>query len=129
MPFNKRLYTITFLFGVLSTSATVLTLFLMLIDYLPKVNDRSSKIIHTIVQPLTWLGMNPLAIFITLQLLFDLVGNWIVIDGRTPYDIFFEAAFSWATPALGTLIYASIYALFYTVVAGILFKYKLFLRL
>lgn len=38
MPFNKRLYTITFLFGVLATSTTVLTLFLLIIDYLPKKN-------------------------------------------------------------------------------------------
>lgn len=129
MPFNKRLYTITFLFGVLSTSVTTLTLFLILIDYLPKVNGKSSKVISTVIQPLTWLGMNPLAIFITLQLTFDILGNWIVIGDKTPYDIMYEACFSWAAPVIGTFLYAIIYAAFYTIVAGILFKFKLFLRL
>lgn len=85
MPFNKRLYTITFLFGVLATSTTVLSLFLLLIDYLPKLNQNSSKVILKVVQPLTWLGMNPLAIFITLQLVFLILTSWISVGDQTPY--------------------------------------------
>ena len=33
LPFNKRLWTTTFLFAVLSTSMAMLTLFFMIIDY------------------------------------------------------------------------------------------------
>jgi predicted acyltransferase len=129
MPFNKRLYTITFLFGVLSTSAVTLTLFLVVIDYLPKLNNNSGKFIKTITQPFTWLGLNPLAIFIVLQVLSCIMDGWIVIDGNTPFHIFYDACFSWMTPVIGTAVYALLYAIFYTIVAGILFKYKLFLRL
>ncbi len=129
MPLNKRLYTITFLFTVLSTSITVLTLFLLVIDYLPKVGGKGTKIINVIIQPLTWLGMNPLAIFIVLQLLADVMLNWIEVDGKSPYQIAYEALFSWASPGIGTLLYSCIYIIFYIVVAGVLFKFKLFLRL
>ena len=129
MPFNKRLYTITFLFGVLATSTTVLTLFLLLIDYLPKLNKKSSKIILKVIQPLTWLGMNPLAIFITLQLVFLILTSWINVGDQTPYELFYDACFSWMTPVIGTAVYGVFYALFYILVAGILFKKKLFLRL
>ncbi len=129
MPLNKRLYTITFLLTVLSTSITILTLFLLVIDYLPKVGGKGPKIINVIIQPLTWLGMNPLAIFIVLQLLADIMLNWIEVDGKSPYQIAYEALFSWASPGIGTLLYSCIYVIFYIVVAGVLFKFKLFLRL
>jgi hypothetical protein len=33
------------------------------------------------------------------------------------------------TPVIGTVVYALLYAITYTIVAGMLFKYKLFLRL
>jgi len=125
MPFNKRLYTLTFLFAVLSTSITVLTLFLILIDYVPKAGGR----MPIWVRPLTWLGMNPLAIFIVLQLLFDIMKNWITVNYSTPYQIFYDACFSWMSPGIGTAIYALFYGLVYTIIAGILFKFKIFIRL
>lgn len=89
MPFNKRLYTITFLFGVLSTSATSLTLFLLLIDYLPKLNEKSANIIKKITTPLKWAGMNPLAIFIVLQFVFQIFWGWVKIDNKSLYIVFY----------------------------------------
>jgi predicted acyltransferase len=129
MPFNKRLYTLTFLFAVLSTSATMLTLCLLVIDYLPKAIGHQSKTISVIIQPFTWLGMNPLAIFITLQLLADLLENWIEINGSTPYQLFYDACFSWMSPGIGTAIYALFYGVIYAIIAGILYKYKIFIKL
>lgn len=130
MPFNKRLYTITFLFGVLSTSATVLTLFLLLIDYLPKLNKSSATIIGKITTPLKWAGMNPLAIFITLQFVQMILSGWIEIGDKNPYIIFYEVCFlSWMNPTLASLVYVAVYAAFYLIVGAILFKYNLFLRL
>jgi predicted acyltransferase len=129
MPFNKRLYTITFLFAVLSTSITTLTIFFILLDYLPRINEKSSTTIKTIVQPLKWMGMNPLAIFIILQIFCCILQIWITIDGNTPYEICYDACFSWMTPVIGTAVYALFYAIIYAAIAEILFKYKIFLRL
>jgi predicted acyltransferase len=129
MPFNKRLYTLTFLFAVLSSSATILTFLLLIIDYYPKVVNKPSKIISTIIQPFTWLGLNPLAVFIVLQLMFDVLTNWITVNDSTPYQIFYDACFSWMSPGIGTSIYALFYGIIYTIIAGLLFKFKIFIRL
>ena len=66
MPFNKRLYTITFLFTNLYSCSLALSLFLYLVDVLPKKYPSTRAKILTVIQPLTWLGLNPLAIFILL---------------------------------------------------------------
>lgn len=129
LPFNKRLWTTTFLFAVLSTSMTMLTLFFIVIDYSAEVKASFAPRLRKAIQPLMWMGMNPLAIFIVLQILFDIMTNWIDIDGNTPYQLFYDACFSWMPPVVGTAVYGLFYAIFYFIVAGILFKYKLFLRL
>ena len=77
MPLNKRLYTLPFLFATTTASITILTLFLLVIDYIPKYSNKAKTMIHKIIKPLKWLGMNPLAIFIVLQLTFNLMDGWI----------------------------------------------------
>jgi hypothetical protein len=69
MPPNKKIYSLTFLFAVLSTSATILTLLLIVIDYVPQAVRKHSRAVHIITRPFTWLGMNPLAVFLLLQIL------------------------------------------------------------
>jgi predicted acyltransferase len=85
LPFNKRLWTTTFLFAVLSTSMAMLTLFFVIIDYSAHIKASFAPRLRKAIQPLMWMGMNPLAIFIVLQVLFDIMTNWIDIDGSTPY--------------------------------------------
>ncbi len=97
-PFNKKLYTTTFLFTVLTTSMTVLTLFMVLIDFAASQKLSFAPRLRKIVSPLIWMGMNPLAIFIVLQLLFDIMKIWIKIDGNTSYQLFYDACFSWMAP-------------------------------
>jgi predicted acyltransferase len=80
MPLNKRLYGITFLFLVLSISAASLSSFLFLVDIVPKTYKKSAKIIRTVTQPLTWLGLNPLAIFVIMQVAAMILNNWITFD-------------------------------------------------
>jgi len=77
MPLNKRLYTLPFIFATTVASLSILTLFLIVIDYMPKHSKKLKKTVHKIITPLRWLGMNPLAIFIVLQLNFDILDGWI----------------------------------------------------
>ena len=129
MPSNKKIFSLTFLFCVLSTSATILTLLLIIIDYVPQAIGSQSKAVYYITRPFTWLGMNPLAIFIMLQLLFDVLNNWITVGDSTPYLIFYKAAFSWMGNGIGTAIYALFYGVIYAIAAGLLYRAKIFIRL
>lgn len=130
MSSNKRLYTITFVFITLSTCATVLSLFIVLVDILPKRYPNAKATVQKIVQPFNWLGLNPLAVFILLQLTGDVLDNWIEFDGgRTPFTAFYDVAFSWMGAYMGTLVYTCFYGVILTLAGGLLFKYKIFLRL
>jgi heparan-alpha-glucosaminide N-acetyltransferase len=131
MPFNKRLYTIPFVLVNLSSCATVLSLFVLLADLVPKYYPQAKSKIVTVIQPLNWLGLNPLAVFILLTLSRDTVDQWIVWgnDDTTPYVAFYNAAFSWMGAYIGTLVYTVFYGVVLTLAAGVLYHYKLFLRL
>jgi len=130
MPLNKRLYGITFLFLVLSASATTLSFFLFLVDIVPKTYKKSAKIIRRVTQPLTWLGLNPLAIFVIMQITSNIVSNWITFnEDETPYTVFYDACFSWMPVSVGTAVYSCFYAIIFTLIAGLLFKFKIFIRL
>ncbi len=129
MPLNKKIYSITFLFAALSTTSVTLSMFLLLIDYLPKISSKSSTILNTIVSPLKWLGLNPLAIYIILQLVFNVMFNWFKIDDKIPYYYVYDNYYGWMGDKLGTILYGLSYALIYTIIAGLMFKCKLFLRL
>ncbi len=130
MPFNKRLYTITFLFVVLSSCATVLSFFMVVVDILPKKFPQFKSKIMKMIQPMNWLGLNPLSVFILLQLTGDIMDNWIEFDGgRTPFTAFYDVAFSWMGAYVGTLVYTVFYGVVLTLAGGLLFKYKIFIRL
>ena len=85
MPFNKRLYTITFVFTNLASCSIVLSLFMVVVDITPKKYPGAKSKILKAIQPMNWLGLNPLAIFILLQLVGDIMDNWITWgDDETP---------------------------------------------
>jgi len=73
--------------------------------------------------------MNPLIIFIIFQLLLDILKIRIIIDGNTPYQLFYDTCFSWMVPEIGTAIYGLFYAIFYFFVSWILYRKKIFLTL
>jgi predicted acyltransferase len=77
LPFNKRLFTLPYLFTTLSVSILTLSFFVIIIDLLPKKFPNCSKGISKITMPLMWMGLNPLAMFIVLQLLQDITLGWI----------------------------------------------------
>lgn len=68
MPLNKRLWSISFVFltsGITGLSLAFVTFF---IDVLGKRYAKYGKIINKITTPFLWLGMNPLAIYVLMQL-------------------------------------------------------------
>ena len=132
MPFNKRLYTITFLFTNICSCSLFLSLFMYLVDILPKKYPQIKSKVITAITPLNWLGLNPLAIFIILSILYGdiMKGGWIKWgDDTTPYIAIYDAVFSWMGPYIGTLIYTICYGVVLTLIGGLLFKYKIFIRL
>ena len=130
MPFNKRLYTTTFLFTNLCSCSLVLSLFMFVLDILPKKYPQVKSKVVKIVQPLNWLGLNPLAVFILLQLVGDIMDGWISWNGdRTPFKALYDACFSWMGAYIGTLVYTVFYGVVLTLAGGLLFRYKIFIRL
>jgi hypothetical protein len=79
MPFNKRLYTLPFLFTNLASCSIVLSLFMYVVDILPRSYPQIKAKIQTAIMPLNWLGLNPLAIFIILQVIYGdvMMDGWI----------------------------------------------------
>ena len=130
MPFNKRLYTITFVFTNLCSCSIVLSLFMLIVDILPKKYPQARGKIMKAVQPMNWLGLNPLAVFILLQLVGDVMDGWISWgDDRTPMIALYEAVFAWMGNYVGTLVYTVFYGVVLTLAGGLLFRYKIFIRL
>ena len=131
MPFNKRLYTITFVFTNICQCSLALSLFMYVVDVLPKIYNHMRTKIQAAIQPLNWLGLNPLAVFIALQVMDDIINGWISWnDGEsTPYTALYDAVFSWMGPFIGTLIYTIFYGVVLTLFGGLLFKKKIFVRL
>lgn len=64
MPFNKKIFSISFLFAVIAIAGTCLILLVLLIDVLPKKDSRAKRVIAAAAAPLKWLGMNSLIVFI-----------------------------------------------------------------
>ena len=130
MPWNKRLYTITFLTTVVATSAATLSLFMVLVDILPTHYPHWGEVVERVTAPLTWLGLNPLAIFVIMSVVSDIMQNWISWgEDDNPYQAFYRTCFSWMGPGVGTGAYTLLYGIFYTLVAGLLFRLNIFVRL
>lgn len=131
MPLNKRLWSISYTFATLCPCLTVLSLFMIFVDIIPKIYPSTQKIIHKVVYPLNCMGLNPLAMFVIREFTGDLTDNWIYWgkDHTTPYTGLYNACFSWMGPYAGTLFYSFFYGIIFMLIGMLLFRYKIFLRL
>ena len=75
VPFNKKIYTPSFILVVGAVSGASLTFFYFIIDVLPTTRPKLARFFEIITKPLLWLGLNPLAIFV----LMDLVGIFMIL--------------------------------------------------
>lgn len=95
-PFNKKLYTPSFILVVGAVTGAALSFFYLVVDILPAFYPKAQRVVEILTSPLLWLGLNPLAIFV----LMDLVGIFFIlyihIDGKNLWSQFFNNVFaSW----------------------------------
>lgn len=80
MPINKKLWSISFVFITSAITGLSLVLVTVLFDVLGKQYERYGKIVTKVTQPLLWLGLNPLAIYVLMQLVEFFYSEYIIIN-------------------------------------------------
>lgn len=131
MPINKKLYSLSFTLLVIAVSGAVLSFFYAIVDILPTRSPTAGKIVSVITAPLKWLGLNPLAVFVLMDGVAIIMGFYITVDGESLYRYFYRNVFaSWIDdPAVAATVFASFFVILWTTVAGIMHKFKLYIRL
>jgi predicted acyltransferase len=98
MPYNKKLWSTSFAMLTVGISGCMLVIMLLLIDVAGnQPNGRFNRPIDIFTRPFLWLGMNPLAIFVLMDLTAILMIRIITINnGESLWHAFYNAAFkSW----------------------------------
>eukprot|EP00762_Andalucia_godoyi_P005475 ANDGO_08458.mRNA.1 heparan-alpha-glucosaminide N-acetyltransferase len=125
-PFNKKLWSVSFTLITSGFSGAVLCFCTALCDIFP------SRLVLRLVQPLRWLGTNPLVVFVGMVFLGVLfMDNITVSDGQTLWLYLYENMFkTWvASDQLANFLWSFVHVLLWTTVAGVLYKAKIFIRL
>jgi predicted acyltransferase len=82
MPLNKKIWSISYTFLTIGISGISLALITVLLDVFKKQSQRYQKVIGVVSAPFVWFGRNPLAIFISRDLVDDIMNSYIIIDGK-----------------------------------------------
>jgi predicted acyltransferase len=131
MPLNKKLYSSSFILIVVAISGACLTFFYCVVDLLPAAVTGARKVVEVVTAPLKWLGLNPLAIFVLMDLMAIVCIFYIKIDGVSLWTEFFRHAFkSWIDDEqVAATVFACFFLLLWIVVAGVMHRFKLYVRL
>lgn len=131
MPLNKKIWTISFVFLTTSITGLSLTFITYTVDIMGATYARYGKVVGVITRPFIWLGRNPLAIFIIMDAVAILMIKYIIVDDKSAWYYFYHYAFAtWiSNPEVGSTIYACFWAVVYTLVAALLFRFNIFVRL
>lgn len=131
MPLNKKIWSISYVFLTCGISAVSLSFITITCDILPERGGRYKKVFDIVSQPLIWMGRNPLAIFISRELIDDILSSYITINGKSGWDQFYHYAFqTWITyPPLAGFFFATFILIILTIEARILFKKNIFIKL
>lgn len=68
MPLNKKIWSISFVFLTSAASGLALTLITYLFDVLNKKYVKYGRVANIITKPSIWLGRNPLAVFVVMEI-------------------------------------------------------------
>lgn len=68
MPLNKKIWSISFVYLTCAASGLALTLITYLFDVLNKKYTRYGRVVDVITKPSIWLGRNPLAVFVIMEI-------------------------------------------------------------
>lgn len=131
MPLNKKIYSSSFTLIVIAVSGLVLTFFYALVDLLPVHVPSAKRTVEIVTAPLLWLGLNPLAIFVLMDLTAIIMVFYIKIDDVSIWTQFYRHAFaSWIeNHQVAATVFAVFFLLLWTAVAGIMHRFKLYVRL
>lgn len=132
MPYNKKLWTTSFALLTVGISGMMLIIMLLIVDVLgSRPNSRLSKFIDIVTRPCLWLGMNPLAIFVLMDLLAILMIFYFKSGDTSLWHAFYTTAFSsWiGNDYWATTVFSLFFAILWTLVAFIMFKLKIFIKL
>jgi predicted acyltransferase len=134
MPYNKKLWSTSFATVTVGIAGSMLVLMTLLIDVAGnQPNGRFNQLIDIITRPFLWLGMNPLAIYVLMDLIAVLMYIIITInDGQeTLWHAFYRVAFeSWIkNEYVCSTIFSMFWALVAILVAFVMFKLKIFIKL
>ena len=131
MPLNKKIWSISFVFITSAVSGLSLTFITFFVDVLGGKHPKYGRIINTVTTPFIWLGRNPLAIFILMDVLAIIMIKYIIVDEKSAWAHFYHYVFaSWIdNKEVASTIYACFFAILWTAVAALLFKFNIFIRL
>lgn len=133
MPLNKHIYSASFTLAAIAICGVMVTLFVLLIDMLPLRCPRLAKIVLLVCSPLKWLGLNPLAIFVLMDLVGILMIRYILLgeDGKSLWTLFYETCFAnWIeNQEIASTVFACFFVVFWVAVAGLMYRFKLFFKL
>ena len=93
MPVNKKLWSISYTFLTSGISMLSLVVITLACDVLPSMFEKYKRVFLAITPPLIWMGRNPLAIFISRDLLDDILSTYIIIDGKSAWDQIYHYLF------------------------------------
>lgn len=131
MPLNKKIWSISFVFVTSAVSGLSLAFITLTVDVLGAQKPGYGKIINILTKPFIWLGRNPLAIFILMDLVAIFMIKYIFIGERSLWAAFYHYAFAtWITnQEVCSTIYAMFFVVLWTIVAGVLFRFNIFVKL
>lgn len=131
MPLNKKIWSISFVFLTTAVTGLSLTFITFAVDVLGPKHEKYNKIITIITKPFIWLGRNPLAIFVLMDLLAIFMIKYIIINEKSSWSHFYHYVFaSWiSNKEVASTIFACFFAIIWTVVGWLLFRFKIFIRL
>lgn len=96
MALNKNLYSASFTLIVIAITGGSLTFIYCVVDVLPTLLPGSQKVIDIVTAPFKWLGLNPLAIFVGMDVLAIFMIIYIKINDVSVWTHFYKNVFaSW----------------------------------
>jgi predicted acyltransferase len=131
MPLNKKIYSASFALLTSASSGLTILLLVILIDILPKKNEVANKITKILSRPFIWLGRNPLFVFIFMDLLAIIMIKLIIFNEKSIWSWFYHYVFSsWISDhQVCSVVFACFFLVLWTLVSGLLYRKKIFIRL
>ena len=116
---------------VVAVSGAALTFFYVFVDIIPSIYPSVKAAVTIVTNPLKWLGLNPLAVFVLMYLLPIFLIGYIKVDGKGVWNYFYKYGFAlWISDdQVAACVFAVFFVILWTSVAGIMHHFKLYIRL